>query len=141
MMMKPDFDRGMKRLQATYGKDLTADEVDAYWSVLQDLSLEDFHEGIRAVTMSDRQFMPRPGQIRKAAGAQRRGNRSWAQNAAGSSKTDPDRATRIGQNLADAEKSDDEARCSYYRTMIDNMDARDRAKADAAYAAEQHHAL
>ncbi len=136
-MLRPDFEAGMRRLCANYSKDLSPEERDAYWAVLQDLAIEDFHAAITEVCASDRQFMPRPGQIRKAAGVGRTAKRSWAQNAAGSAPGDPDRPARLGRNLAEAERAGDSPRVAYYQTVCSNMDARDRSQAEDAYRKER----
>jgi hypothetical protein len=135
-MFRDDFNKGMRRLQANFGKTLTPDEADVYWTVLQDVEIEDFHDGIREICYSDRQFMPRPGQIRKACGVGARGKGTWAEQAAGAAELDPDRPARIGRNLADAEKQGDEPRRVYYETMIRHMNERDRLRAEDAYRAE-----
>jgi len=136
-MMKHDFQTGMKRLRACYAKDLSPDEMDAYWTVLQDLDVADFHAAVVEIMSSDRQFMPRPGQIRKVAGVGNRAHGSWAQKAAGGADGDPDRPARIGLFLADAEKCGDVAREAYYRSMISHMDDRDRFRAEEACRAER----
>lgn len=136
MIHGQDLDAGLKRIQRSKNKKYSQGQKDEIGHIVLDWDLETWREAIDTIIRThETQALPTPAHFVKAAGISRRGShRTWDQEAAGSTKSDPARPHRLGENLGSARRNGDQERIAYYENVIQHMTQKDR---DAAKKGEE----
>ena len=65
---KPEFASVMTALCTAFGKELDEAILEAYWMALEDMPLDEFKQGSKKC-LQEEEWMPKPGAIRRSAGA------------------------------------------------------------------------
>lgn len=132
-MMKLDFLEGMAQLAAVYEKELPEPTLEAYWRILQDLTIEDWSLALELCGRFEKHW-PSPAKIldRLDKAERVRPSGSWDEIAAGSGGTDPGRPQRIGEACARAWMEGDVVKSDYFQSLIDHMSEKEQKQATMA---------
>ena len=119
---------GLARLQRSKAKKYSDGQREEIGRVVLDWQPEKFREAVDYILHThETQALPTPAHFVKAVGDTRRGDgRTWAEQAAGSSKSDRARPFRIGEVLAAARLNEEICRIDYYESLVQHMTQKDR---------------
>ncbi len=131
MIHGTDLATGLDRIQRTKAKRYTDGQREEIGRQVLDWDLERWREAVdHVIRTHETQTLPTPAHFVKAGGGSRRGStRTWDQEATGSTKSEPGRPHRIGENLGASRRFGDADRIAYYESMIQHMTKKDRDSA------------